>query len=184
MAAWPVSLTEGGGYEGQAVRYTNGIIVQLPLEPRATPSFLHILILIMAADFRPTLRDLIFHYPGFVRNPLQWTSRHFDLVGCRFEDMSTAPANKASPQDDCRGPESGSYRSELDAKMLANYLLYVQKRQSLVNILIGKKRAFKNYRQDFFGGVFMAITDNITEQKGILILFSRPSCSPTRIYCV
>lgn len=44
----------------------------------------------MAADSGPlSLRDLVYRYSGFLAHPLRWTERHLDLIGSRFEEIST-----------------------------------------------------------------------------------------------
>lgn len=94
----------------------------------------------MAADSRPkSLRDLVYNHQGFLVNPLQWTSRHLDLVGCRFED---------STRNEDRNDNHGELcpKSPRDAEGIARGLSPAIKRHHLINILVGEGRSFSYHR--------------------------------------
>ncbi|KAJ5456164.1 hypothetical protein N7530_011438 [Penicillium desertorum] len=55
----------------------------------------------MAANSGPkSFHDIVRSHRGFLVNPLQWTLRHLDLVGCRFADVETAPVDAESTDND------------------------------------------------------------------------------------
>ncbi|KAJ5831758.1 hypothetical protein N7474_000069 [Penicillium riverlandense] len=109
----------------------------------------------MAADAgRKSLRDLVFKQSGFLVNPLQWTARHLDLVGCRFEDADPAPVpaptHTESTQDETRnnGGSGPVKKPRSDAEIMSMNLAPVIKRCHLANILEGEERAFTSHRYD------------------------------------
>ncbi|KAJ5115542.1 hypothetical protein N7526_011423 [Penicillium atrosanguineum] len=100
----------------------------------------------MAADSRPkSLRDVILKHTSFLVNPLQWTSRHLDLVGCRFEDVTPSPSHvppseRSDPRDN--GAREIGSDAPGNAASLATNPFPIKKRRSLINILVNEKRVF------------------------------------------
>ncbi|KAJ5329450.1 hypothetical protein N7452_009840 [Penicillium brevicompactum] len=77
-------------------------------------------------------------------NPLKWTSRHLDLVGCQFEDVGIPPVNTESTQNNHRnngGPKPCSTPPS-DAEEIATNVSPPIKLRSLINILIGEEGPF------------------------------------------
>lgn len=104
-----------------------------------------IVILIMTADSRPkSFRDIVRNHRHFLVNPLQRTSRHLDLVGCRFEDVATTPGYADSTKSDGRNNDSQKSYPELprDAELIAMNLFPIIKRHRLIKILVGEEGAF------------------------------------------
>lgn len=109
----------------------------------------NVVILVMAASSRPkSFRDIVHNHRGFLINPLQWTSHHLDLVGCRFEDVGTPPVYTESTQNDhrnnngrklCPAPPS-------DAEVISMNPFPFTKLRRLINILVGKERIFEYSR--------------------------------------
>lgn len=80
-------------------------------------------------------------------NPLQWTSRHLDLVGSRFEDVDIAPAYTVSVQTDKGNDlEESCLKRAKDAELIAESLSPITKRHHLIKILVGEDRAFAYHR--------------------------------------
>ena len=98
----------------------------------------------MAIDLEPkTFRDLVCKHTDFLVNPLQWTSRHLDLVGSRFEDVTLIPADG----DLTTSTSSDTHRqAPNDAETLARHIFPDIKRRSLIKILVGRDRMFAKYR--------------------------------------
>ena len=99
----------------------------------------------MAANYRPkSFRDIVRNHRGFLINPLQWTSRHLDLVGCRFEDVGTPPVYTESTQNDYRNNDGRKPcpTPPSDAEVIAMNLFPIIKRRRLINILVGKEGTF------------------------------------------
>ncbi|RAH68578.1 uncharacterized protein BO66DRAFT_393121 [Aspergillus aculeatinus CBS 121060] len=96
----------------------------------------------MSAAPRPSsLSDLVGYYTSYLVNPLQWTSRHLDLVSCRFEDVVITPSS--SPPN--HSPNQNLHRTSdarTDAEKLAMTLDAITKRCSLFNILVIDTRLF------------------------------------------
>ena len=96
----------------------------------------------MAAGPGPKpFRVLMRHHRDLFVNPLFWTSRHLDLVGCRFEDIDTA-AVETTPDDS--GTDTD--KSLSDVESLATNLFLNVKYRCLVSILVGEGRAFAKTR--------------------------------------
>lgn len=95
----------------------------------------------MATDtsLRP-LRDLMRYNGRFFVNPLLWTPRHLDFIGCQFQD------NTASEERDCKADEDQRGTSPSDAEELATNIFRINKHRSLVNILVGEEHAFSRAR--------------------------------------
>lgn len=99
----------------------------------------------MGPDSRPKLfRDIMRNHRDSLINPLQWTSRHLDLVGCRFEDVATTPVYAESTKSDGRNNDSHQSFPEpsSDAESIAMNLFPIMKRHHLINILVGDDGAF------------------------------------------
>lgn len=95
-----------------------------------------------------SLYDLVCNHLRHLRNPLQWTSRHLRLIGCRFGDMDTASVHpQRSREDHKRDGEDWSQESK-DIHTLATNLSADKKRQCLVKILTGGARVFSTPRYD------------------------------------
>ena len=100
----------------------------------------------MAADTGPkSLRDVILNHTSFLVNPLQWTSHHLDLVGCRFEDVTPIPSH-VQPSERSDPRDNGARKIGSDAPgsaaSLATNPFPIIKRRSLINILVNEKRVF------------------------------------------
>ncbi|PWY96101.1 hypothetical protein BO94DRAFT_507593 [Aspergillus sclerotioniger CBS 115572] len=90
----------------------------------------------MVIDSRPrTFRDLVRKHTDFLVNPLQWTSRHLDLVGSRFDDIAIIPPYTDSTTSAC--PDTGRQPPN-DAETLARNIFPDVKCRSLIKILVGK----------------------------------------------
>ncbi|PLB55401.1 hypothetical protein P170DRAFT_506004 [Aspergillus steynii IBT 23096] len=99
----------------------------------------------MAADSGPkSLRDILLNYTSFLVTPLQWTSRHLELVGCRFEDVATTTPVQPNQQSDQGDNDARSLclKSPRNAELLATNLFPAIKRHSLTNILVSETRMF------------------------------------------
>lgn len=110
--------------------------------------FANVVFSTMAHDPEPKpLRDLLLGTQRFCVPPLQWTSRHLDLVGCRFEDVALLPVNTESTQnnDTSNGQERSSKKPN-DAEVLATNIFADTKRKRLINILAGEEGRFKRPR--------------------------------------
>ena len=104
----------------------------------------------MAGDSRPKpFRDIVLDQPGFLVHPLQWTSRHLEQLGWRFEDVPTTPVYPETPNVHSNG-DSGKPlpKRPNDAEALAMDLFPVRKRHCLSNILLGEGRKFAYTRYD------------------------------------
>jgi LPS sulfotransferase NodH len=103
----------------------------------------------MSASSQPkSFSDILRYHTSFLVNPIQWTSRHLDLVGCRFEDVGTTYVDAESTQNDHRnndGPKPCP-NTESDAEEIATNIFPLSKRDHLVNILVGKERPFSSFR--------------------------------------
>ncbi|RAL02362.1 uncharacterized protein BO80DRAFT_443673 [Aspergillus ibericus CBS 121593] len=106
----------------------------------------------MAAGPGPKpFRVLLRHHRDLFVNPLFWTSRHLDLVGCRFEDVDTAN-DEPTQASDCG---TGGDRNFSDVESLATNLILGVKYRCLVSILVGEGHAFAKSRKGspfFFAG--------------------------------
>ncbi|KAJ5793407.1 hypothetical protein N7457_000006 [Penicillium paradoxum] len=105
----------------------------------------NVIIFTMAANSRSkSFRDIVRNNPGFLINPVQWTSRHLDLVGCRFEDVGTPPVHTESTQNDHRKNESRNrcLTPPSDAEVIAMNPFPTMKHRSLISILVDKERTF------------------------------------------
>ncbi|CRL21669.1 unnamed protein product [Penicillium camemberti] len=129
----------------------------------------------MVADSElKSFRDIVRNHNRFLVSPLQWTSRHLDLVGSRFEDVATTTVytqqdrntdgrnptlaatdliqndTNKKDQEPCSRPLAQS-----DAEALATSIFPETKRDRLIKILVGKHCAFANISKGpsfFFGG--------------------------------
>ncbi|KAJ5573726.1 uncharacterized protein N7459_008153 [Penicillium hispanicum] len=118
----------------------------------------------MAADLRSkALRDLM-RNNGFLVNPLQWTSRHLDMVGCRFENVDITPVCTVSTPDDRRADPVGNTcpKSPSNAEILARNPFPNVKSRCLVAILVGEERAFEYPR---------GMTDGLAAAKELVFIF-------------
>ncbi|KAJ5096867.1 hypothetical protein N7456_007588 [Penicillium angulare] len=103
----------------------------------------------MAADSGPkSLYDLVYHHNGFLVNPLLWTSRHLDLVGCRFEDAITSLPCREPVQDDQKTEET-HLKPQPHAEVLALKPHPVDKLRALFSILVGREHEFARYRRGY-----------------------------------
>lgn len=123
----------------------------------------------MAAHSGPkSLRDLARKHNRFLVSPPEWTSRHLDLVGCRFEDVATTPVYGESTQNDRTdgGQKSTLVLTDLtqnernkngqescpeplvrsDAELFATDWFPETKRRRLINILLGDDGPFAHTR--------------------------------------
>lgn len=143
----------------------------------------------MAANPRPTsFYDTMRNNHGFIINSVQWTSRHLDLVGCRFEDVGTRPVYAESTQINHKTNDgrNSCLSSPSDAEVLAMNLFPAIKCRRLISILVGKGRTFAYSRQELHsdGTASIIVTDKSAEQQRSPILFPRSVNRPTRLYCV
>ncbi|OQE07915.1 hypothetical protein PENVUL_c011G02478 [Penicillium vulpinum] len=102
----------------------------------------------MAANANPKpFRDLVDHHRDLFVDPLLWTYRHLDLVGCRFEDVDTTITE--STQDDCRTDDDQRPSQKLpsNTEQLATNPFPTVKYRCLVNLLVGEGRAFAKIRK-------------------------------------
>lgn len=99
----------------------------------------------MGANARPeSFHDIMRYHCELLINPLKWTSRHLDLVGCRFQDVGIPPVNTESTQNNHRnngGPKPCSTPPS-DAEEIAMNVSPPIKLRSLINILIGEEGPF------------------------------------------
>lgn len=97
-----------------------------------------------------SFHDILQHSQGFCVPPLQWTSRHLDLVGCRFEDIPTAPVTTDSTQTNPTSENSkeASSKKPNDAEILATNPVPLIKYQRLISILAGEEGGFAAPRYD------------------------------------
>ncbi|KAE8152934.1 hypothetical protein BDV25DRAFT_127559 [Aspergillus avenaceus] len=103
----------------------------------------------MMTELNPkSFHDLILNHPTVLVNPLQWTSRHLDLVGCRFEDAATISAGpEAVPTDNTNGGIRSRYLEHLsDAELIATNPFPAIKRRHLTNLLVHKTGNFTDPR--------------------------------------
>ena len=97
----------------------------------------------MGTDTSPQpLRDLMRYNGSLFVNPLLWTLRHLDFVGCQFQD------NTASEEGDCKADENPRGTSASDVEEIATNIFYIDKHRSLVNILVGEEHAFAGTWQE------------------------------------
>ncbi|KND91088.1 hypothetical protein TOPH_04348 [Tolypocladium ophioglossoides CBS 100239] len=96
------------------------------------------------------LTELIRHHREIFVSPLFWTSRHLDLVGCRFEDVENVnDATEYSgvghistqPSNDDGLPINDDKLIEI-VKRLAKHQTYTSKVSNLTVLLMGEGRAF------------------------------------------
>lgn len=121
----------------------------LSRHPSNIASIANVVILIMAAHSRPkSFRDIMRYHHDFLVNPLQWTSRHLDLVGCRFEDVPTTPVSTESTRNNYRDNDGRKPcpKPLSDAEVIATNLFPIIKRRHLINILVGEERTFAYHR--------------------------------------
>jgi len=90
-------------------------------------------------------------HSGFLVHPVQWTSRHLDLVRCRFEDVATTPVYTETTGNDYKDKDEDDGKSCLkrprsDAEEIAMNIYFAAKRRHLVNILVGEGRPFAYFR--------------------------------------
>lgn len=103
----------------------------------------------MTADFAPgSFRDIVRKNNGFLVSPLQWTSRHLQLVGCEFEDVAVTPADTESNQRDHRDGIGRNFCAQAvtDAEILAMDIFPDTKRERLISILVGRDKPFARHR--------------------------------------
>ncbi|CAI7565547.1 unnamed protein product [Penicillium viridicatum] len=128
----------------------------------------------MVADPGPkSFRDIVRNHNRFLVSPLQWTSRHLDLVGSRFEDVATTTVytqqdrntdgrnptlaatdliqndTNKKDQEPCSRPLVQS-----DAEAIATGVFPETKRDHLIKILVGKHCPFAHISKGpsfFFG---------------------------------
>jgi hypothetical protein len=98
----------------------------------------------MAGNSRPKpFCDIVRDERGFLVHPVQWTSRHLELLGCRFEDVPTTPVYPETPNDHSNGDiQRPLTKQSNDAELLATNLFPVIKRRCLSDILLGEGRKF------------------------------------------
>ncbi|PKY00728.1 hypothetical protein P168DRAFT_307196 [Aspergillus campestris IBT 28561] len=113
----------------------------------------------MTADFAPgSFCDIVRQNNGFLVSPLQWTSRHLELVGCRFEEVATTPSDTKSDQrDNGDGIGRTSHpKAAADAETLAMDIFAIIKRECLIRILVGREKPFARHSKGpsfyFHGG--------------------------------
>ncbi|PYI00911.1 hypothetical protein BO78DRAFT_434069, partial [Aspergillus sclerotiicarbonarius CBS 121057] len=96
-------------------------------------------------------RVILHHHRELFVNPLFWTSRHLDLVGCQFEDVDAASI-ETTQASDCG---TGDDRSLSDVESLATNVFLGVKYRCLVRLLVGECRIFAKARKGpsfFFAG--------------------------------
>jgi hypothetical protein len=99
----------------------------------------------MAADYRPkSFYDIVRNHSGFLVHPLQWTSRHLDLVGCQFEDVAPTPVYTESTRNDYKNNDRRKpcLERQSDVEIIAMSLFPTMKRRHLISILVGEDRTF------------------------------------------
>ncbi|KAJ0417785.1 hypothetical protein BJY00DRAFT_289064 [Aspergillus carlsbadensis] len=101
-----------------------------------------ILIMTPACAPKPLL-EIVRSRRYLLEHPLQWTSRHLEAVGCRFDDIGT-PACLESTHQDREDTERGQ---SSDAEALARSLFPNVKLRCLFNILLGEGRGFACVRK-------------------------------------
>ncbi|KAJ5938319.1 hypothetical protein N7466_001453 [Penicillium verhagenii] len=91
-----------------------------------------------ASDGVISIADLISRHRRHLAKPLFWTSRHLEMVGCRFQHIyNTFP--KAHIHDDQRSPDEG----EFEARSLARSFSLQGKLDALTSILLSMGRILK-----------------------------------------
>jgi hypothetical protein len=89
------------------------------------------------------LAELIHHRELLVK-PLFWTSRHLEVMGCRFQHVYDAPLMEHT-RDDQRPSETPS-EGESEARSLARNFSHQGKLNALTNILLSKRSIFDERR--------------------------------------
>ena len=111
----------------------------------------------MEGDSKPKpIPDVVRAQRNFAVHPLQWTSRHLELLGCRFEDVATTPVcpeAEAEAETETENEHSNSDSREssqktTDAEVLAKNPFPVRKRRCLSNILLGEGSEFAYTRYE------------------------------------
>lgn len=76
--------------------------------------------------------------------PLLWTSRHFDILGCRFEDAKIPTSSIELTQSKCNTEENIKIRKqrELATQKLAEKASRAVSHDCLRSILLGEGSAF------------------------------------------
>jgi hypothetical protein len=162
------------------------MLALLFLHPKHRQIIAIIVILIMMAYSRPkSFPDIVRNHRDFLVNPLQWTSRHLDLVGCRFEDIATTPIYAESTKSDGRNSDSQKSYPELpsDAELIAMNMFPIIKRHHLINILVVHTLG-KSLESDGTTDKSIGMTDNLTWQQRNSLFFSRSAGSSTKLYRV
>jgi hypothetical protein len=92
-----------------------------------------------------SLAELMRHHPEMLVKPLFWTSRHLELIGCRFRHVHNAPSIE-DPHDDQRPLQGKHNERECDARSLANSFSLPVKLNALKNILLSEGSIFDKCR--------------------------------------
>jgi hypothetical protein len=89
--------------------------------------------------------SLLRHHSELLVNPLLWTSRHLDLVGCQFKDIGVMGEDSARqpPRKRRRLQAFKEYRKPSDAEILAQSVHPSTKLYSLVDIVNYEDSPFK-----------------------------------------
>lgn len=76
--------------------------------------------------------------------PLLWTSHHFDILGCRFENVEIPTSSIELTQSKCNTEGNIKIRKEreLDTQKLAEKASRAVSHDCLPSILLGEGRAF------------------------------------------
>lgn len=92
--------------------------------------------------------DLMQNRRAVFVNPLLRTTRHFDLLGCRFEDVQSKTSSIDFTQGNCSTEVDLKIckKRELDAQNLAETAYRTVNRNCLISILVGEGRAFAKIR--------------------------------------
>lgn len=90
-----------------------------------------------ASDGVISLADLVHCHRELLVKPLFWTSRHLEMMGCRFQHVYNA-ASMEHTRDDQRPFERQSNEGEAEAWSLAKSFSLEGKLNALTNILLSR----------------------------------------------
>lgn len=100
-----------------------------------------------------SLSNIVLHHRELLVNPLFWTSRHLDALGCRFQLIDNAPTketgdgHKASQRTNDNQRSSAKERIRIfDAEMLAKSAVPSVKFHILCRFLLHESSVFNKRR--------------------------------------
>ncbi|KAJ6041411.1 hypothetical protein N7460_006801 [Penicillium canescens] len=94
-----------------------------------------------ASDGVISLADLMHRHQELLVKPLFWTSRHLELMGCRFQHVYNAPSREDT-RDDQQPFQGKPNEGESEARSLARSFSLQGKLNALTNILLSKGSIF------------------------------------------